>query len=567
MAQLVLTHPPLADETADAHRTARLLDPRDDVVAEREVAPGRFGLADGPFTRWERSVVRRDDGSVLETVSYRLAIPLWSIVFAPLLRRWLRHGAREQAPAQTPAVDAPARRSMPWWAPPQRLDARASTTLGLLASVALVAGYLGTLLTQTNTYAKSDFGSTDGEVGTMLATVRVGALLALVIVAMADRRGRSRILTITSVGACVLTATGALAPGLFWLGASQTLARALSTAMALLVSVMVIEETPAGARAYAISLLTMSAGLGAGMCVMLLFIGDLGEGGWRVLFLVPLLAVLPLARLWRSLPETRRFQATAIDPGAPTHPGTPTDPGTTRGRDRGSGRRGSGRGPSGRRRPARWTRSHLGRLVLLSASGLCLALFVSPAAGFQNEYLRSEHGYVGWQITLFTICTNTPAGLGILVGGKLADIHGRRRIGAIGVAAGSVLTVAMYLGSGWTIWAWSLGGAVLGAIAVPALAVYGPELFPTTSRGRANGIINLFSVAGSAAGLLVVGHLADTLSGGLPTAVAWMALGPLLVVGLILVLYPETASLELEEINPEDAPLTRGMLELDGLDL
>ncbi len=215
----------------------------------------------------------------------------------------------------------------------------------------------------------------------------------------------------------------------------------------------------------------------------------------------------------------------------------------------------------------RWTRSHLGRLVLLSASGLFLALFVTPASGFQNEYLRTEHGYVGWQITLFTILTNTPAGIGILVGGKLADLHGRRRIGATGVAAGAVLTVAMYLGSGWTIWAWSLGAAVIGAIAVPALAVYGPELFPTGSRGKANGIINLFGVAGSAAGLLLAGRLADSLSGGLPAAVAWLVIGPIVVVGLILIWYPETAALELEDINPEDAPLTKSMLELDGLDL
>jgi len=32
------------------------------------------------------------------------------------------------------------------------------------------------------------------------------------------------------------------------------------------------------------------------------------------------------------------------------------------------------------------------------------------------------------------------------------------------------------------------------------------------------------------------------------------ALGPVVVVGIILVLYPETAHKELEELNPEDAP-------------
>ena len=39
---------------------------------------------------------------------------------------------------------------------------------------------------------------------------------------------------------------------------------------------------------------------------------------------------------------------------------------------------------------------------------------------------------------------------------------------------------------------------------------------------------------------------------------AGLALGPLVVVILIIVAYPETKSLELETINPEDASATVG---------
>jgi len=46
-----------------------------------------------------------------------------------------------------------------------------------------------------------------------------------------------------------------------------------------------------------------------------------------------------------------------------------------------------------------------------------------------------------------------------------------------------------------------------------------------------------------------------------------LALGPLVVIGLVLLRYPETASMALEELNPDDAPLSREMLALDGLDL
>jgi len=42
--------------------------------------------------------------------------------------------------------------------------------------------------------------------------------------------------------------------------------------------------------------------------------------------------------------------------------------------------------------------------------------------------------------------------------------------------------------------------------------------------------------------------------GRLGPGLAILFLGPLLVAVLVLVAYPETAMLELEELNPEDAP-------------
>ncbi len=60
---------------------------------------------------------------------------------------------------------------------------------------------------------------------------------------------------------------------------------------------------------------------------------------------------------------------------------------------------------------------------------------------------------------------------------------------------------------------------------------------------------------GSATGLALAGWLADR-AGGLGTAMAVLAVGPVVVVVLILVLFPETASVELEDLNPSDAGLS-----------
>ena len=126
---------------------------------------------------------------------------------------------------------------------------------------------------------------------------------------------------------------------------------------------------------------------------------------------------------------------------------------------------------------------HGRRFWLLAASALLLAMFTSPASLFQNEYLRDDRGYSAAAISLFTILTNTPGAIGIVAGGRLADMRGRRIVGAVGVLGGTLATVAMYSSAGAAMWLTSVVGAIVGSAVVPALSVYGPELFPTSLRG------------------------------------------------------------------------------------
>jgi MFS family permease len=109
----------------------------------------------------------------------------------------------------------------------------------------------------------------------------------------------------------------------------------------------------------------------------------------------------------------------------------------------------------------------------------------------------------------------------------------------------------MFLSHGPAMWAWSLGASVIGGASLPALGVYGPELFPTGVRARANGVLVVAGVLGSSAGLLAAGALTDSL-GSLGRALAVLAIGPALLALLVVARYPETARLELEDLNPED---------------
>jgi MFS family permease len=253
------------------------------------------------------------------------------------------------------------------------------------------------------------------------------------------------------------------------------------------------------------------------MCLWALPLADIGGDGsssWRALYVLPLL-YLPLVLLvQRHLPESKRFERIT----------TPVP-----------------------------LAGHGRRFWLLAVTLFLLALYATPASQLGNDFLKEARGFSGTQIAVFTLATATPAGIGIVIGGRLADTRGRRAVGAYGVAIGTVLSVIAFTSSGWALWAWSLVQNVISAAVVPALGVYRPELFPTGARGKAAGAIEIFSLLGAVVGLQLVGRLVDDgwTYGG---AFALAAIAPLAVAVLVRTRFPETARLSLEEINPEDAP-------------
>jgi MFS family permease len=489
-------------ESVDQASLDRIRSPRHDVVAERAAGGNRYVLDHGPFDRYTRSVhVTPDDGrySVTQQFDYRLPAGTWRFLMNHPMRRALRRPPRPDG-------------RLPWWYPPQRPDARAASVLGMLATLSLVVGYHATLLTQTMSFAADEFGAGTTAQGGAFAAVRAGALVAVLLAAMADRRGRRRLLVLSLFGAIGSTAVGALAPNLPTLAATQVVNRGTVSAASLLLVVIAAEEMPAGARAYALSLLSMTGALGAGMALWVLPVADVGLRTWRILYVIPLVFVPLVLRFGRLIPESRRYV-----------------------------------------RPHRTVRlaGHYHRLALLAGASFLLLLFTTPQSQFRTEFLRDERGMSAAAVSLFIMATSTPASIGIVVGGRLADTRGRRMVGAVGAVVGTGLLALSFTLDGPAMWLAATLGSIFAAALVPALSVYGPELFPTSLRGRANGIINTVATVGSVIGLVVAGFLIDRLdSFGL--ALGLLAVGPLVMAAVVLAFFPETAWRELEDLNPED---------------
>ena len=470
-------------------------------VATNKQGDHHFEQAAGPFNSYRREVVTDADGTIHETTSYRLSVPWFGFVFALPMRHAIRH--RRQAGA-----------SQPWWSPPDRLNERQVRTLALLAIASSAAAFANTLFTQTANFAADSFGVGDQGQGYGGAAVRIGILIALPFALLADRIGRRRTIILLAWLTPLFCALGAAAPSFPLLVASQTVARPLGIAMAMIAGVAAAEDMPRNSRAFALSLLAMSAGLGAGIAVGSLRLADFGDNGWRYSYLLSLIWLPVAVSLGRNLDETRRFET--------VHPIAPL---------------------LNRR-----------RLALVASVALSANLFIAPASFFQNRYLEDVRGYSGGGIALFTLATGTPASIGLIVGGRMADIIGRRRLILMCSPLSTACIIGAFLIGGPAMWGHALVGGFLAGMAYPAFAVYRAEMFPTGNRGKANGVITATALLSGSLGILVVGYVRDR-GASFGAVLAAMATGQLMAVYIAYRHYPETAHLELEQLNPGDPRL------------
>jgi MFS family permease len=478
---------------------SRLERPRRDLVSEGVASDGSFYQLTGPFSEYERTVTEHA-GRLVERTRYRLAIPWFGWLFAIPVRLFLGRRAH------------PAEDHTPWWAPPDQIDERQALVLGLLAAASMSSAFTNTLFTQTAQFAADDFGIGNFGFSVAGAVVRAGIIISLPLAFLADHIGRRRVIRIVAWAAPIITALGALAPTFPALVVTQAVGRPLGLALDFLIAVAVAEEMPRNSRAYAVSVMAMASGLGAGIAVMALPLADIGDWGWRLVYLVTLIWLIVAVDVSRRLPETVRYtRPHAINPPLDRH-----------------------------------------RFAALATVAACLNFFVAPASFFQNRYLREIRDFDASRISVFTLTTATPAALGLIVGGRLADIRGRRHLIAVAIPIATALIVLSFVVGGAPMWLAAFGGGFVGGIAYPALAVYRAELFPTGNRGRAAGLLTSAALLGGVVGILLVGAMRDAgVSYG--TAIALVALAQVVVVTVVLLSFPETAHLELEALNPEDA--------------
>jgi putative MFS transporter len=366
----------------------------------------------------------------------------------------------------------------------------------------------------------------EGELGSLLALLRSGTLFSLLLAILADRIGR-RLLLIVSVAGCALcnlaTAFAPSGAAFAWL---QLGARCFLGGQILLAGVVVSEELSAANRGWGLGLLTAVGALGGGLTLLAYAFVDQLPFGWRALFGLGSFGLLCVPLLGRELRETRRF----LEEGGAR-----------------AGEAGAARAPL-----RDLVRLHGGRLAALVGVVAPVAVILEPGSTLVSKHLQDDLGYSPGQVGLWVIACGAATPLGNLLAGRLSDRFGRRPVTIVLSLLLSAGVALFYRGG-------SLGSVAIG-LALVFLCVGGlmvlhtalaTELFPTAFRSTAAGVREAVGTLGASLGLWLLSALHAT-TGSHPVSISWvLVLTP--ISPLVLLLLPETARRELEEIAPEPA--------------
>jgi len=503
-----------------------------------ESARTRLALTDRPDGSLERSdldglaaTVRvdlePDDAGTHVTVNAHSAlhVPYFGWFFGPVLALHLRRQARYTAAVLTAAAEGrptlrPLRRSP--LVPSTAFSASQIQLVAAAAAIGALAAFGSSLFGQNSDAIAKSFHASDANLGVALAVTRAGVIVALVAASLADRRGRRIVLVASFAGICLANAASAAAPTFVFFTIAQTLTRAFWNAVIVVASIAVIENAPEGARAYASMMLGIAAGAGLALSVILLPVADLGSDGWRLAFAVSGASIILVPMLWRSLPESRRYEVLA-------------ERTERRGRFREVFDRKYGR-----------------RFALLAVAAFLTNVFSAPSSQLTNRYLIDVHGFSNTGVAVLRAVTNgLPALIGLVIGGRLAETRGRRPVAVIALFSATSLQIVFFLTGGLWLWSASTFAIIAAGSATLAVGTLDAELFPTEVRGTSNALLLVCYLGGSATGLALAGGLSDPL-GGIGRSIALCGIAPLVAALLVLPRLPETAHSALDDISPSE---------------
>lgn len=400
---------------------------------------------------------------------------------------------------------------------PSSLNAPDRKILLLLGAAFFIGQYDMTLLTLALPDVQASFAVAEEDLGSMIAIARLGALPAIALALLSDRRGRRRLLVVSLVGLSLFSLATGFAQTANQFILFQASARLFTTLEEILAVVYALELLPSRHRGWGVGFLAAMGGLGSGLGSLLYGTSDYLPGGWRALYVIGGMAIMYVAWLRRNLPESPMFQH---------HASAAPEPGFFR--------------------PLQdMFRYH--RLALLALTTIATAFWFQVVANlnFMSKYLQDSHSYSPAQVSIMFLVAGAFAIFGNVVAGRASDRIGRRPTLAFGIALNCAAFILFYNSSGWLVpLAWIAALFSFFVVDVMMNAISG-ELFPTNCRSTAATLRSIISLVAAAIGLAIEGSLYSAL-GSHGAALSVMTLSSLLALPAVLMWLRETANTELQ---------------------
>ena len=402
----------------------------------------------------------------------------------------------------------------------RELDRNHWVLLILLGAAAFFEGYDVSIFAVALPAIRESFGLSQASAAWYLAIIHAGALPALFISRRADRIGRRQTLLVSIVGYTVFTGLTAISPNIGVYTGLQFCARLFITAEAAIAFAMIAEELPARTRGFGFGWLASLTAIGTGLAAIVngAIFAPLGIN-WRFLYLVGVPPLIAITFFRRKLPESKRFEI-ARDAGELA----------------GSWRE------IVRRPYRRWL-----VLICIVATAATLTTF---AVDFAIDFMQTERGLSATVTNLLLVAAGAPAIPILVLAGALSDRIGRK------VVACSTIALSVIGGAGFFFVDAGIGVmyvfltlTIIGfAVASPTIGAFNAELFPTSLRSQAGAWANTFRVVGQVLSLGLGSVLLASL-GSLPLTAVILFVGPIIVVLVIAVFFPETKGRELEDTS------------------
>jgi putative MFS transporter len=405
---------------------------------------------------------------------------------------------------------------------PEEVDDKALRLLGAVALALLFEEYDLAIVTAALKQISVGLGLAEERMPLDLALIRLGVIPAFFLLPFADRIGRRPVFLASVMGMGLFTFATAFSQNAAQFVVLQALTRACFVTGSATAFVIMAEELPAQHRGWGMGVLAALGACGHGLGAAVFSQIDRLPYGWRSLYALGVVPVLMLGFFLKRVPETRRFTDQARERAAEPALGW--------------------FGPL-----ALLATTHPWRVSALATSGLVLALATLPSFQLSGYYVQTAFGFSPGQYSLLVIVGGAVGIMGNLVGGRLGDALGRKRVGFVLLAAFPLMCFAFYRGGSSTAtlaWAALVFCFMGGRLILRALSI---ELFPTPQRAAAAGVFSFAEAIGAVLGLLALYAFRVRDTDDLALLIPAVACVTVLAALLVLV-FPETRNRELEDI-------------------